>query len=99
MTLQNASVHKATAVAKIALSYNYDQSIFNAIEADCLEHSSATPPTDSCFFEYPCDENNLVEQPDQTTIDCGKFINMLNDKGYTVAHQVKYGRLKIHVRF
>lgn len=99
MTLQAASVHKATADAKIALSYNYDQSIFNAIEDDCLEHASATPPTDSCFFEYPIDKNNLVKQADDTTIDYEMFINMLEAKGYTVAHQAKYSKLKIHVRF
>ncbi len=99
MTLQDSSIHKATADSKTSLSYNYNMSIFDAIETECLAHSSATPPTYSCFHEYSIDKNNLVKQPDQTTIDCDKFIAMLKNLNYTVAHQVKYGKLKIHVSF
>lgn len=99
MTLQNSSVHRASMDTKLGLSYNYTESIFEAIETECLAHADATPPIDSCFHEYPIDENNLVKQPDDSTIDYGKFINMLTALGYTVAHQAKYGTLKIHVSF
>lgn len=95
MALQTCSTHKAVADAKI--SHEYNNSIMNDIESACNTAVNETPPRYDVFFEYTINGQG-IKQPDTTFVECEATIAALKAAGYTVAHMIRYGKVKIHLR-